>query len=163
MAGLQPGMGGVVVKDAQIHAPVLQTLQDGRVGGGLQPDGQPRRLLHQREKRGRQWQGKAARTGDAHLALIGVVGLQRLHQATFFLLSGQGQLLHRFAGLGQGKTLALLDNQRLADLCLRLAQMLRHARLRHAKASGRLGEMARLTQGRKGVKPARIQHHSVPL
>ena len=93
-----------------------------------------------------------------HHAAVGQIGGDPFAQPLLFAAAGKAGLQQRFTGRGQGEAFPVARDQRLAQLVLKLAQMLRHAGLRHVEPLCRAGEMARLAKGGEGLKPSGIQH-----
>ena len=93
-----------------------------------------------------------------HRTAIRQVSGNPFAQALLFAAAGKAGFEQRFARWGQGKTFPLPCDQRLVQLILKLAQMLRHAGLGHVEPLRRAGEMSRFAKGGEGLKPSGVQH-----
>ena len=158
MAGLESGMTGIGAEHAKIETPVEQTRQNIRLWRRLKVDRQTGRGAHPRQQDRIEQHRKTAGTGDAHLAGIPAVGLERSAQVFLFVAPRTAKRKHRLAGGGEGKALALTRNQALAQLRLEFAQMLRDARLGHVQPFRRAGEMLGLAKRGEGVEQGGVQH-----
>jgi len=157
----QPRMVRCVIDNADIEIARQNAIHDPRLRRCFQADHQPGRTLHQAKKMRIDQHGETAGAGQRNLAHIRIVRAQRLMQGALSGAAFAPKSQYRLTCGSSGKTLAVTGNQRLPDLCLKLLQMLRDARLGHVQLLGGTREVPRLAKGYECLEPSCIQHTSL--